>query len=153
MRYIKQFEAIDSMQLFDAVRSLDVVRITKLLKNGADVNIQNKIGRTPLIGTCNLNGFHSDRIIKVIKLLFKWGAKLDLQDSQGRTALIKAALTRKDKVVLELIELDADWAIEDNDGQDFLDYTDYKHSSLLKEKYPEKYEEYLFKKDANKYNI
>jgi ankyrin repeat protein len=50
-----------------------------LLKNGADVNVKNKKGKTPLYPTCSEG--HS----KITRLLLKKGADANTVDKYGRT--------------------------------------------------------------------
>lgn len=47
MKYLKTFED-KSVDLFDAVLKEDIKRVRHLIKTGADVNIQDSEGRTPL---------------------------------------------------------------------------------------------------------
>jgi ankyrin repeat protein len=66
----------------------------------------------------SLNG-HTD----VVKLLLDRGAKIDLQRSDGATALIVAAQNGHEEVIKILLERGADRGIKDNTGKTFLDYS------------------------------
>lgn len=56
-----------------------------LIKNGADVNIRDKYGRTALMVACT-----EKNNIEVVKYLIENGADLYLRDIDGRTALRNA---------------------------------------------------------------
>ena len=60
--------------------------VEMLIKNGADVNIANKIGETPLMVACH----HQN--LQMITLLLKNGAKVNAFDFKGQTALMLATL-------------------------------------------------------------
>lgn len=100
-----------------------------------------------------------------VKYYIKNRNKLDIdlntKDEWGKTALIYASYwrfsTKMIKMVNELIKAGADWNITDNTGKDFIDYLNNDKrldivNNIINE-YPEKYEKYLIKKKANKYNI
>ena len=91
-------------------------------------------------------------------------ADLDAQDSYGSTALIWSAYTHNFEITKLLIEYGADWNIEDKvtdtnyqnksyNGKDFLDYFKGGNKTIVMNSYPDKYKEYLIKKDAGKYNL
>lgn len=62
-----------------------------LLSNGADVNAADHAGMTPLMLAASI---HSDtHATPVIELLCQYGARAELQDNRGETALMKAAAT------------------------------------------------------------
>lgn len=63
-----------------------------LLKNGADVNARNKSHKTPLHKAAKAG--HP----KVIEILLKHGAKKDLKDDRGRTALQYATSTKHNDI-------------------------------------------------------
>ena len=109
----------------------------------------------------NLTDAKISKIIKVIDLLFKYGANLDIQDDGGRTALMKATNEKFRKynfpIIDKLIELNADWNIKDNKNEDFIANLlvngDISKVKELQDKYPEKFEIYKLKKKSMKYNI
>jgi len=155
------YDSVDSNKLFDVIHGLNIKKIESLLRKGANANVQNKSSRTPLmIAILSSNGRPS-QIIKIINLFVKYGANLDIQDSFGRTALMKATNEkhRKDNfsIVDKLIELDADWGIKDDRGDDFISNLssngDIKKIKELQEKFPEKFERYNLRKKFIKYNI
>lgn len=139
--------------LFDTIRSLSVANIKKMLDNGADVNVRNKIGRTPLINSVCVQNTTQQKINAVVRLLVDYGADLNSQCSNGDTALYKAAKFNKILVVDELTKLGAEWYILNENGEDFLDLLNKKFARKLKKIYPEKYEDYLMKKEASNFNL
>lgn len=147
-------QSADNWELFDAVRSLNVVRIKQLLREGANTNIQNRIGRTPLMNAVTVEYTTQAKIIKVVELLVNKNADLNIKDfSNKETALIKAAILHRGRVVEALIELGAEWYHKNNDGKDFLDFFNDQFREDMKDQYPEQYQEYLLKKDTSKYNL
>jgi len=82
-----------------------------LIKNGADVNIQdNKYGGTALMAAAENN------FIEIVKLLVKAGAKINATQNKGGTALMGAVKCNSYEVVEFLIENGADVNATDNMG-------------------------------------
>ena len=88
------------------------------------------------------------------------GANIDFIDDWGNTALITAAMTENMNSIEELIKNNANWNITDKNGFDFFDImrigsSNFKYDNILhlERKYPEKYKDYLMKKEASKYNL
>jgi len=69
-----------------------------LVKNGANVNVQNIYGDTPLMNSAN----HGD--VQAVKFLLKKGADVNLKDKDGETALFRAAMGGKN-VNVKIMEL------------------------------------------------
>lgn len=76
----------------------DIAQVRSLLGKGADPNVRDEDGETPLIRAASLRGRvgsrednapHSDPL-SVIRLLLDKGAEVDARDRQGRTALLAA---------------------------------------------------------------
>jgi uncharacterized protein len=75
------------------------VEITRLLlQNGAEVNVKNNGGSTPLHCGCNIIG-HVD----ILHLLVENGADLEAQDVDGKRALHRATFTGHLLFIQELI--------------------------------------------------
>ena len=71
-------------RLFDAIMSEDMPAIKSLLADGADANVLDKAGDSPLI-------LASDRInAEAVRLLVEAGANVDTKDANGQTALMRA---------------------------------------------------------------
>jgi ankyrin repeat protein len=64
-----------------------------LLERGADINAQNRIGRTPLY-VASKGG-----VLEAVRLLLEHGADVEVKDNYGKTALQKAADRGHDEVV------------------------------------------------------
>lgn len=121
--------------------------VKMLIKAGADMNIKNKYNNSALIGSVFNDHFEST------KVLINAGADINTQDGGDRTPLIYASLHNKLNIVKLLIEAGSDWNIKDVSGENFLDcLNDWNRDDIIYF-YPEKYKEYLIKKDAKKYNL
>lgn len=81
--------AITNIQHIDVVTTNNAERIIKiLLKNQADPNQQNNVGKTSLHTLLCLNQFSLDLIEPLIKLLIDHGAREDIGDKIGLTPKI-----------------------------------------------------------------
>lgn len=89
--------------------------ISEAIKNGADVNVVDEYGRTPLIALAG-----QDRP-EIVSLLIKAGAKIDYRDSDSKTPLMHHA---SDNLEVEssrlIVEAGADVNAKDNDGKSVL---------------------------------
>jgi hypothetical protein len=104
--------------MHDAVLEGDDV-VTRLLKAGADVELQDEFGRTPLqIAVVN-------RRLSIVRLLLgQGGANIAHQDKKGFTVLhhaVRAAKQERDgkakSLILLLLEYGADVGMVDNDNE------------------------------------
>lgn len=84
--------------------------IRALVDGGADVNVQDFGGNTPLIEAAGLG----DAV--VVKMLLEKGANPNAKQRQGRTALVIAAALSHAEVVKVLLDGGADPDIRDNEG-------------------------------------
>ena len=75
--------------IFRAARNGDIDRLKKLLATGAEVNIRERDGLTPLM-VASLRG-HS----AVVQLLIQHGAGVNAQDNKGMTPLLFASINYK----------------------------------------------------------
>jgi hypothetical protein len=91
--------------------------------------------------------------VNIIKSLIKYGIDVNLRNTLGSSPLNMAIDTLNEDIALLLIDAGADWNIVDNEGLDFFDRLTTKSRNIIIEKYPEKYKQYLIKKEANKYNL
>lgn len=168
MKYLKTFEKHSDFDINSIYISKydDLSSIKKYIKNGGDINIQDSYGETLLIKAAHCHN------IDLINLLIKSGADLNIQDNDGETALIKASRSESVRTMCKLIDAGADWNIKRNYDYikrsrnsayrkrvkyftdiDFFEMLAPRYQKIIKEKYPEKYEEYLAKKNAEKYNL
>ena len=67
---------VDSKKLFDTVKNSKIDELKELIKKGANVNIKNEQGFTPLFYTLNF---------KVIKILLEAGADYTIKDQKGES--------------------------------------------------------------------
>lgn len=76
----------------------DPEKVQDCLDNGADVNIQDESGRTPLM--CCVNHHR-----EIISILLKEGADVTLQDNEGKTALFYAVKCKDFYFAQRLVEI------------------------------------------------
>jgi ankyrin repeat protein len=105
--------------------------------NGADVNLQNNTGKTPLIYAVEQNnldivkvliaaGLNKDAALlyatknnnlNLVKTLLKWGVNANLQDETGKTVLLYAMENNNLDMVRALIAAGADVNLQDETGK------------------------------------
>ena len=146
MKYLMKFEKLTN-DLIYFVRNYNMEGVRRLVNVGVDLNEQDHDGNTPLTWAA------SNSYIQIIKLLVDAGADLNIRNNKGQTPLIIAAAYASIEAIVLLIDGGADWNIIDNDGKDFLDYFKGGNKTIVMNSYPDKYKEYLIKKDAGKYNL
>ena len=79
-------------EIFDAIENNDFPKLKELLEKGADPNIQNQCGKTPL---------HLLKNIKQTKLLLESGANPNIQNINGDTPLHLIMNVEQIKLLLE----------------------------------------------------
>ncbi|CAC5407952.1 unnamed protein product [Mytilus coruscus] len=89
-----------------------------LLTYGAEVNVQNEMGESPLSLACQ----HDRGDVEVVKILLTYGAKVNVQNAKGETPLILACQSDRINVIKKLIEAEADVTICNNAGVSALMY-------------------------------
>jgi len=108
-------EEVDwNQKLFEACIKGDFALAEEAIKNGADVNAKDKYGSTPLIRIMSESANE-----KIVELLLNSGAKVDEQDEDKQTALMKAAFfgfKNKENVKL-LIKAGANLNLKDEFGR------------------------------------
>jgi hypothetical protein len=90
------------MDLDRAAQSDDVVTVRALIRSGADVNLPNEQGRTPL-----MNAAAAGRL-SVVQALIEAQADVDASDRNGLTALMEASRLDRVGVVRALLDAGAD---------------------------------------------
>jgi ankyrin repeat protein len=110
MKYIKTFEKVSKDDPFlAAAKRGSASTIQKMIKDGYDKNIKDKqSGRTALM-LATLN-----RYIAVMNVLIDAGADVNIQDKEGRTALV---MSSTQKSISSLLEAGADVNIQANNGR------------------------------------
>ena len=89
-----------------------------LLLNGADVNTQARMGLTPLMALATRSAWveNAEIITRILDVLNKSNLDLNVQSTNGGTALSMAASEANENVVAWLIENNADVDLADVDG-------------------------------------
>ena len=116
--------------LLRAAKAADVAAIRLLLAHGADPNLPNIQGVTPVMAAAGLGSNEIDTRgrfktqpdqIASLDLLVKAGADINAHDNRGQTALHGAALFGYDDVIKDLVAHNADVNAKDQKGMTPLD--------------------------------
>jgi uncharacterized protein len=116
--------------LLRAAKAADVAAIRLLLEHGADPNLPNIQGVTPVMAAAGLGSNEIDTRgrfktqpdqIASIDLLVKAGADINAHDNRGQTALHGAALFGYDDVIKDLVAHNANVNAKDEKGMTPLD--------------------------------
>ena len=107
------------------VQRRDVLWVRFLLQRGADPNIRNKQGLTPLQVATTL-GF-----IEGVEALIKGGADVNVGDQTGETPLIAAVHQRNSELARVLLEKGADPDHNDNSGRSARQYMELMNGNTL----------------------
>jgi ankyrin repeat protein len=119
-----------STPLLRAAKAADVAAIRLLLAHGADPNLPNIQGVTPVMAAAGLGSNEIDTRgrfktqpdqVAAIDLLVKAGADINAHDNRGQTALHGAALFGYDDVIKDLVAHNADVNAKDQKGMTPLD--------------------------------
>jgi ankyrin repeat protein len=135
-----------------SLNTASLEKIRDLIRKGADINCKNTRGNTPLINSITKS------FTSCTKLLINHGADTNITNNLGETALHILAKSfnykfKKYSIIADLlINSNIDLNKKNNENKDALDINEIlkKH---IKNNHPDKYENYLIKKDADKYNI
>jgi ankyrin repeat protein len=162
MKYLKLFERKEKDALKDKLidniafgneEEFDILLYKRFFKNKSFHNLQtinfvNDDNFTPLT-----YAVYHERI-EILKKLIKFGANVNYPNSNGETPLMVAATENNLDMLRILTDNGADWNKRDISGNDFFDCLfDAEYEQILIEEYPKKYEDYIIKKDARKYNL
>ena len=105
-----------STALHHACYMQETVCVELFLAKGADVNIQNDKGYTPLMLACLKDDIDILMSPAVLDMLLSADANLNTQTEDGKTALILAAHTGYQKGVKILLDAEADINVQDSKG-------------------------------------
>lgn len=95
----------------EKIWSDDIELVKFAIRSGADVNVKNEDGCTPLMMAITKGNEHAD---KIIRLLLAFGADVNKKDNKGETALMKT--NSSEKLIKLLISSGADINAKDNHG-------------------------------------
>jgi len=104
-------------ELHKAVAANDVTKVKKILNKGVDIDVKDKLGRTPLHYAA-IKGY-----VEVANLLLDNGANINATDRlQKWTPLFYAVFMEQPEMIKLLIERGADKTIKDKDGRTAEEY-------------------------------
>jgi ankyrin repeat protein len=121
-----------------AINSYRMDLIKPLLELGADINITNSQGITPLMSLCKLDydtykynprpllDSASEHILSFLDILIEAGADINTVDNHSHTAILYSLLHHNSRITKKLIDIKANLHIKDHRGQDFVDELCYK---------------------------
>lgn len=107
----------DLIQVLDKafISEINSEHIEDLVKRGADVNLENSMGRTPMSVACTND---SNDKVHFIEFLLESGADINYQNGHGNTALMFACMYGRLEGVEALLSLGADITLKNNKGTD-----------------------------------
>lgn len=103
----------------------DALWLRFLLQRGANPNVRDRNGTTPLQIAVRLG--HVDGV----EALINGGAQVDISDSQGETPLMTAVHQRNVELVRTLLEEGADPDVNDNTGRSARDHMERMNANTL----------------------
>ena len=103
----------------------DLTWLQFLVGKGANVNIRDNKGITPLVVACGLN------FVEGVDFLISKGARVDESNNAGETPLITAVHNRNSEMVQGLLKAGANPKRADNSGRSALDYAKLEGSTAL----------------------
>lgn len=106
-------------ELLQAVKKGDNLRVKKLIQSGADVNIKDEYGNTPLVHAAIF------RHTKMVEELLDGGADVNIKGQNEYSALIRAAEYGFKEIVEMLIKKGADVNATNNHGTTALMFASY----------------------------
>ena len=113
-----------------AINSYCMGLILPLLDLGADINIKNSQGTTPLMSLCKLEYEKYNQhllvgsrhnIVSFLELMIQSGADINAIDNYYCSAISHAFSYHNSRIVKKLIDLKSNLYIKDHKGQDFID--------------------------------
>ncbi len=103
----------------------DTLWVRFLIQRGADANLRDNKGRTPIQIATTLN------FVDGVEELIKGGAQINVADTQGETPLIAAVHQRNAQLVARFLKEGADPDRNDNSGRSARDYMELMQSNFL----------------------
>ncbi len=121
-------------QLLEACSQEDYDAALELIQNGADVNVANKFGVTPLDRATRYAYKSVDVAAKIVLLLLENKANINAQNIEGETALMQAAYYNYVVIARMLIEHGADVNLRRADGNTVISSIEEAPSLVRKRK-------------------
>ena len=106
--------------LINACGDEDYDMVLALVQDGADVNVANIFGRTPLERAVDCVHKNEIDAVKIVSLLLTNNANINAQNIDGETALMKAAYRRHTPLLRLLIDNGANVNLRRTDGDTIL---------------------------------
>jgi len=100
-----------SEELLNSVKKGELSKVRDLIKRGANVNIKDKDGKTPLHIAVENN--YED----IVKVLIQNNADVNIKDNNGNTPLHIAIMNGNEFIIKELLKAKADKNIKNNEGK------------------------------------
>jgi len=161
MRHIKTYtqKELDEDLLKYSQNNSALQKMRELIKDGANIDCVDVIHRTSLIIATNYLNY------SIIKLLLENGADINIVDKYGDNCLFYIVkqdnytyhtLMNKINIIVDLIITHGiDMNIKNNNNKDIFGLTNANPFILqyIIDNYPEKYKDYLLKKEADKFNL
>ncbi|KWV91032.1 hypothetical protein AUC45_06845 [Erythrobacter sp. YT30] len=107
------------------VQRRDTLWVRFLIQRGADPNLRDNKGRTPIQIATTLN------FVDGVEELIKGGAQIEVADSQGETPLIAAVHQRSVPLVARFLKEGANPDRNDNSGRSARDYMELMQGNFL----------------------
>lgn len=115
-----QADSMGPEALLKASNDCKLRLIRLLVDGGTQVNVRNSIQETPLILACKSENTEKE---KVVEFLIKHRVKMNLQDVDGKTALMHACLTNSsDNLIRMLVNAKANPWVKDDSKNTAFDY-------------------------------
>jgi len=118
---------LKSSSLIEAAQGGQKKEIEKLLNQGANINVQDEYGESPILAASK-RGF-----VEIVKILLDRGADINLADTDGSTPLIEASKLGHLDVVKLLLSRGANVNLKDKDNETALSYAVQNDLQEIKE--------------------
>jgi len=178
MKHIKEYKLFENLYttykkpFIKCIRLEKIDCVKKYIDDGLDVNGYDDTFNKYILKNGNFeifklfinNGFNVDldtlinafmyRKNNMFDYILKNGTNINLQNPiTKKTILIHMALYSSLEYVIDILDYHPNWNIKNNKGYTFFYYLTDKEKEIIKEKYPENYENYILNKNIDDFNI